>query len=458
MGLSAELSSALQALLGDRLSTAEVVRKHHGEAEGWFPNMPPDAVCTPTSTDEVSRIVRLCASHATPMIPFGSGTSLEGHVMAVRGGVCIDLTSMNRILQVNEQDLDCRVEAGVTRSQLNEHLRFSGLMFSVDPGADATLGGMAATGASGTTTVRYGTMADNVLGLTVVTPAGVVIRTGGRARKSSAGYDLNRLFVGSEGTLGIVTELQLRLFGIPEAISAAVCQYPNLEAAVGTAVPILQLGVPVARIELLDEVQMQACIRHANLTELAAKPTLFFEFHGTPASVREHAETVQALSDEAGGDEFRWATRTEERNRLWKARHDAYFAALALAPGKRAMVTDACVPLSRLSDCILETKVDIQTAGMIAPIVGHVGDGNFHVCLLCDPDDSAEISRAKEINDRLVRRAIAMGGTCTGEHGVGYGKRDYLVAEHGDAIKLMRAVKNALDPDGLMNPEKILLS
>ncbi len=454
--VSAGLIEKLHELLGERVSTAAAVREHHGSGEDYFPIAPPDAVCFPESTEEVAAIVRLCGRAGVPIIPFGTGTSLEGHVQALRGGVTIDLTRMNRILEVNAEDMDCRVEAGVTRKQLNEHLRDTGLFFPIDPGADASIGGMAATRASGTNAVRYGTMRENVMGLTVVLPDARVIHTGGRARKSAAGYDLTRLYVGSEGTLGVITEVRLRLYGIPECITAAVCQYPTLADAVNTVILTIQSGIPVARIELLDEVQMGACIRHSGLEGYEAKPTLFFEFHGTERSAREQAEMVGEISAEHGGSAFRWAATTEERNRLWQARHDAYYAALALQPGKKGIATDACVPISRLAECILETREDIDRSGLVAPIVGHVGDGNFHLVILVDPADEEEMHRAHELNERLIHRTLALGGTCTGEHGIGYGKMEFLVAEHGEAISVMRAIKMALDPQNIMNPGKVL--
>jgi len=447
----------LRELIGDRVSTSEAVREHHGNAEDYFPVAPPDAVCFANTTEEVAEIVKLCARDAIPVIPFGTGTSLEGHVQALRGGITIDITNMNEILEVNAEDLDCRVQAGVTRKQLNENLRDTGLFFPIDPGADASIGGMTATRASGTNAVRYGTMRENVIGLAVVLPDGRIIKTGGRAKKSAAGYDLTRMFVGSEGTLGIVTEIQLKLYGIPEAITSAVCQYPSLEDAINTVILTIQCGIPVARIELLDEKQMEACIAFSDLQGYESKPTLFFEFHGTTASAQEQAETVGGISDDFGGSAFAWSSTTEERNKLWQARHDAYYAALALAPGKKGIATDACVPISKLAECLLETRHDIDESGFLAPIVGHVGDGNFHLVILVDPDDEDEMHRAHELNDRLVHRTIALGGTCTGEHGVGCGKMDFLVAEHGgDAISVMRALKIAIDPQNIMNPGKII--
>lgn len=445
----------LRALLGERLSTAAAVREQHGKDPTWHGGRAPDAVAFARSTEEVARIVGVCARYGVPVIAFGTGTSLEGHIEALHGGVSVDLSGMDAILEVNAPDLDCRVQAGVVRTRLNSHLRDTGLFFPIDPGADASLGGMAATRASGTNAVRYGTMREAVLGLTVVTAEGEVVRTGGRARKSAAGYDLTRLFVGSEGTLGIITEVQLRLWGIPEAISAAACSFGTLAGAVDTVIATIQAGVPMARIELLDEVQVRACNRHSGLG-LAEMPTLFFEFHGSTAGVAEQAELVGEIAGEHGGAGFAWAAKAEERSRLWQARHDAFWACRGLRPGAEARPTDVCVPISRLADCILETRADIEAEGLLAPIVGHVGDGNFHVTFLLDPDDAGETARANAVSDRMVRRALAMGGTCTGEHGIGYGKIDYLEAEHPGGVGLMRRVKRALDPGNIMNPGKVL--
>jgi len=446
---------ALQGLLGDRLSLSAAVREQHGKDESYHTPHPPDAVAFAQSTEEVAEIVKICAAHNTPIIPFGTGTSLEGHVAALHGGVCIDVSQMNEVVRVNAEDLDVTVQPGVTRKQLNEYLRDTGLFFPIDPGADASLGGMTATRASGTNAVRYGTMRENVLGLTVVLADGRVIRTGGRARKSAAGYDLTRLFVGSEGTLGVITELQLRLYGVPEAISAAVCSFPELAGAVNCVIETIQLGIPVARIELLDEVQMAACNRFSDL-DYPVQPALFFEFHGTPKGVEEQAEMTGRIAADNSGGEFRWSTLPEERSRLWQARHDAYYAAKALRPGAHAWATDVCVPISRLTECILETKLDIEREGLLAPIVGHAGDGNFHLTMLADPADEAEIARAKAVNNRMVERALAMGGTCTGEHGIGYGKIASLQAEHGEAVSVMRQIKLALDPGNIMNPGKMI--
>jgi D-lactate dehydrogenase (cytochrome) len=445
----------LAQLLGNRVSTAQAVREQHGRDESYHPAHAPDAVAFPETTAEVAEIVRIAARHGAPVIPFGTGTSLEGHVAALAGGVTIDMSRMDRVLAVHAADLDATVEAGVTRKRLNEHVRDQGMFFPIDPGAEASIGGMTATRASGTNAVRYGTMRENVLGLTVVLADGRVIRTGGRARKSAAGYDLTRLFVGSEGTLGVITEVTVRLYGLPEAISAAVCPFPTIEDAVNAVILIIQSGIPVARIELLDEVQMDAVNRHSKL-DYAVAPTLFLEFHGTDRAVVEQAEQAKAIAAEYGGGNFRWATRPEERNRLWQARHDAYYAALALRPGARGWATDVCVPISRLAECISETKRDIVASGLLAPIVGHVGDGNFHLTFVIDPNDPEEMARATTLNERMVFRALACGGTCTGEHGIGYGKLDFLVAEHGEAVSVMRALKQALDPDNRFNPGKIV--
>jgi D-lactate dehydrogenase (cytochrome) len=447
----------IRTLLGDRLSTALPLREQHGKDQTYHPGAPPDAVAFPHSTEEVGAIVRICAPHRVPVIPYGTGTSLEGHIAALRGGITLDLQQMNEILEVNAEDLDCLVQAGVTRNQLNTHLRDTGLFFPIDPGADASIGGMAATRASGTNAVRYGTMRENVLGLTAVLADGEVIRTGGRARKSSAGYDLTRLLVGSEGTLGVITEVRLRLHGIPEAMSSAACPFPTIEDAVNTVIVTIQSGVPVARIELLDELTMDACIRHSKLEGYRVAPTLFFEFHGSEAHVAEQAETVEAIARDFGGEDFQWATRAEERSRLWQARHDAFWATMALRPGAKGIVTDVCVPISRLAECITAVKRDIAAAGLLAPLVGHVGDGNFHLIFLVDLDDPDEVARAKAVNARMVENALAQGGTCTGEHGVGFGKIPYLEAEHGAvAVRTMRRVKEALDPDNIMNPGKIV--
>ncbi|MBL8480977.1 MAG: FAD-binding protein [Rhodocyclaceae bacterium] len=451
----AALHAALAAMLGERYSSAAAVCGHHGHDESHFPDALPDAVAFPESTEEVAAIVRACAAHGVPVIAFGIGSSLEGHVLAFRGGLSVDFTRMNHVLAVNPEDLDCIVQPGVTRKQLNAALHGSGLFFPIDPGADATLGGMSATRASGTNAVRYGTMRDVVLGLTVVLADGSVIRTGGRARKSSAGYDLTRLFVGSEGTLGIMTEITLRLAPVPEAVAAAVCTFPSVNDAVQTVIQTIQMGVPVARIELLDAMMVRAINAHSKTT-LAEAPTLFFEFHGSPASVKEQAQTVQELAAGNDGQDFEWAEHPEDRSRLWAARHNAYFAALALRPGARAITTDVCVPISRLADCIAAAEQDMQKSGLVRTIVGHVGDGNFHVLLLVDPENPDEIERAEAASRCIVQHALDMGGTCTGEHGIGVGKQDFLVAEHGAAVDVMRAIKRALDPANLLNPGKVV--
>ena len=451
-----ELLTALTAILGDRVSASAAVRDHHSRGESYHAPAPPDLVTFPHTTAEVSAVVRVCAERDVAIVPFGAGTSLEGQVLALRGGVCIDLSRMNKILRVSVDDLDATVQAGVTHRQLSRHLENTGLTFSVDPGADATIGGMTATGASGTTAVRYGTMRENVRGLTVVLADGRVITTGGRARKSSAGYDLTRLFVASEGTLGVITEITVRLQPLPEAVAAAVCSFPSIDAAVRTVISTIQMGVPVARIELLDEVQMEAVNKYARLQYLP-QPTLFFEFHGaSERDVGDQAQTVEPLAAENGGSGFTWVTRPEDRARLWRARHDAYFASIALRPGSKAWTTDACVPISRLADCIVESKRDLDESPLTGTLVGHVGDGNFHMLYLVNPDSPEEMAEARRLNERLIRRALEMGGTCSGEHGVGVGKKSYLSIEHGEAVETMRAIKQALDPKGIMNPGKVL--
>jgi D-lactate dehydrogenase (cytochrome) len=446
---------ALAARFGNRLVTSQAVREQHGNILTWIANQPPDAVVFPQSTDDVQDAVRICAQHQVPVVPFGTGTSLEGHINAPFGGVTIDFRDMNRILAVHAEDLDCVVEPGVTRKQLNEYLRDQGLFFPIDPGADASIGGMAATRASGTNAVRYGTMKDNVLSLKVVLATGEIISTSRRAKKSSAGYDLTRLFVGSEGTLGVITEVTVKLHGIPEAISGGICPFPSVEAACNAAIATIQSGIPVARIELLDEVQVKASNAYSKLT-LPETPMLFLEFHGTAAGVAEQSERFGEISADLGGGPFAWTTNTEERTKLWQARHDAYWAAVALRPGTRPFATDVCVPLSRLAECVVETQRDIAARGMIAPIAGHVGDGNFHCSPLIDMDNPEEVAAARDFNARLIERALAMEGTCTGEHGVGQGKMKYLKAEHGEALGVMRAIKHALDPNDLMNPGKIV--
>jgi D-lactate dehydrogenase (cytochrome) len=449
------VTAALAAKFGNRLVTSLAVRQQHGNVLTWIENQPPDAVVFPQSTGDVQDAVRICIEHKVPVIPYGTGTSLEGHINAPSGGVSIDFRDMNRILAVHAEDLDCVVEPGVTRKQLNEHLRDQGLFFPIDPGADASIGGMSATRASGTNAVRYGTMKDNVLSLKVVLANGEIITTSRRAKKSSAGYDLTRLFVGSEGTLGVITEITVRLHGIPEAISGGICPFPSVDAACQAAIATIQSGIPVARIELLDEAQVKACNAYSKLT-LPEQPMLFLEFHGTAAGVAEQSERFGEISGELGGGPFKWTTNTEERTKLWQARHDAYWAVLGLRPGARPFATDVCVPLSRLAECVAETQKDIASHGLIAPIAGHVGDGNFHCSPLIDMDNPQEVAAAKDFNTRLIERALAMEGTCTGEHGVGQGKMKYLKAEHGEALTVMRAIKQALDPQDLMNPGKIV--
>jgi len=454
--LPAALIQSLQQQFQHRFSQGESNRLQHGRDESVHAPQPPDGVVMAESTEEVAAVVRLCAEHGVPIIPYGVGSSVEGHVLATRGGISLDLSGMNQVLAIHAEDGDATVQAGVTRKQLNEALKGTGLFFPIDPGADATLGGMAATRASGTNAVRYGTMRENVMATTTVLADGRIMKTGGRARKSSAGYDLTRLLVGSEGTLGIMTELTVKLYPIPEAISAAVCTFPSIEAAVQTVIQTIQLGVPVARIELLDALSLKA-INLFSKTTLAEAPTLFFEFHGSPAGVEEQAQTVQAIADDLGGANFEWATRPEDRSRLWQARHDAYFACLQLKPGCRCFPTDVCVPISRLAECIAETQADIAQVSIPIALFGHVGDGNFHLVVLVDTDNPKEMEEAAWISRRVVERAIAMEGTCTGEHGVGLGKKKYLVAEHGEvAVDVMRAVKAALDPCGLLNPGKVL--
>ncbi len=448
--------TALQARFGDRVSTSASMREQHGHTLTWIPNQPPDAVVFARSEAEVVEIVKICAAHRCPIVPFGAGTSLEGHLNAAYGGVSVDVSAMDRIVAVHPEDLDVVVEPGIRRKALNEQLRDTGLFFPIDPGADATLGGMAATRASGTNAVRYGTMKDTVIALRVVTASGEVVVTSRRAKKSATGYDLTRLFVGSEGTLGIITELTLRLSGIPEAISGGICPFPNVAAAADAVIATIQSGIPVARIEILDEAQVKACNAYSKLT-LPETPLLLLEFHGTEAGVAEQSTRFGEIAADLGGGPFTWATVAEERTKLWTARHDAYWAGMATRPGCQTFSTDVCVPISRLAECIAETKRDIEASGLFAPIVGHVGDGNFHVLPLFDPNDAAEIDKVKAFVGRLVERALAMEGTASGEHGVGTGKMKYLEAEHGrPALDAMAAIKQALDPQGIMNPGKIV--
>ncbi len=445
----------LRALLGERFTTSEAVREQHGNTLTWVKNQPPEAVAFPDHTEEVAEIVRLCAAHQVPIIPFGVGTSLEGHLNAPYGGVSLDFQRMNQVLALHEADLDCVVQPGVTRKQLNEHLRGTGLFFAVDPGADASLGGMAASRASGTNAVRYGTMRENVINLTAVMADGSVVRTARRARKSAAGYDLTHLLVGSEGTLGVITELTVRLFGLPESILAAVCPFESLEGACKATIAAIQLGLGLARIELLDELQIRACNAYSKLS-LPEVPTLFLEFHGTASGAREQVDMFAEIAAGEGAGEFAWAEKSEDRTRLWQARHDAYWACRAFRPGTEALATDVCVPISRLAECVRETQEDIRELGLIAPIVGHVGDGNFHTSPLFDMGNPAEIKAVETFLERLAKRALRMDGTCTGEHGVGTGKMKYLLEEHGAGLDVMRAIKRSLDPLNILNPGKIV--
>jgi D-lactate dehydrogenase (cytochrome) len=446
----------LQAAFGNRVVTSQAVREQHANTTTWVAGEPPDAVVYPQSADDVQQIVRICARHRAPVIAFGTGTSFEGHVNAPYGGVSIDLKDMNRIIAIHPQDFDCVVEPGVTRKQLNDYLRDQGLFFPVDPGADASLGGMCSTRASGTTAVRYGTMKDNVLALKVVRPDGELMTTSRRARKSSAGYDLTRLMVGAEGTLGIITELTLKLHGLPEATASAVCRFPSIQAACDAAITAIQTGIPIARVELLDEIQVKVCNTYSKLG-LPEEPMLFLEFHGTQASVAEQSERFGDIAREYGAGSFEWSAQPEDRTRLWQARHDIFWALRGYRAGAKVVVTDVCVPISRLAECVTETKRDAETSGIIAPIVGHVGDGNFHASVMVMMEDPEEVAAAKAFVDRVAERALAMEGTCTGEHGIGEGKKHLLEPEHGAAaIDVMRAIKRALDPDNIMNPGKIV--
>ena len=453
--LNTSVHDELLSLLGDRFTTSLGVREHHGKDESSLPLAAPQAVAFPESTEEVQGIVTICRRHKVPMIAFGAGTSLEGQVLAIHGGLTLDMGRMNKVLSVHETDLDVVVQAGVTRKQLNEAVRHAGLFFPVDPGADATLGGMTATRASGTNAVRYGTMRENVLALTVVLADGRIIRTATRSRKSAAGYDLTRLFVGSEGTLGIITEVTVRLYAMQETMSAAVCPFPTIADAVNTVIQAIQSGIPIARSELLCDQTIRA-LNHYSKTEYPLQPHLFFEFHGTTAAVAEQASLVQDIARENNGRDFQWAIRPEDRTRLWQARHDAYFACLQLLPNSRALTADVCVPLSRLTECIVATQQDLANRGIPTPILGHVGDGNFHCLFLVDPDNEAQLAEAQVLNARLVERALSMEGTCTGEHGIGLGKQAYLTKELGEAVAVMREIKRTFDPHNLMNPGKLV--
>ncbi len=452
----AALIDALQARFGANCSTAQVIREQHGRDESAFMHVPPPAaVVFAECTQDVADAVALAARYQVPVIPFGVGSSLEGHLLAVQGGISVDVSRMNKVISINAEDLTVTVQPGVTRKQLNDEIKSTGLFFPIDPGADASLGGMCATRASGTNAVRYGTMRENVLALEVVTASGEVIRTGTRAKKSAAGYDLTRLFVGSEGTLGVMTEITLRIYPLPEAVSAAICSFPSIEAAVRTTITTIQMGVPIARVELLDGRSVQIVNQYAKL-KLAETPLLLMEFHGSPAGVKEQAETVQEIASEHGGVAFEWAETPEERTRLWTARHNAYFAAIQSRPGCRAVTTDTCVPISRLADAMLDSIAEANESGLPYFLVGHVGDGNFHMGYLIDPNDADEYALAEDLNQKLVARALALGGTCTGEHGVGLHKMAFLRAETGDgAVDMMRTIKHALDPHNIMNPGKI---
>jgi D-lactate dehydrogenase (cytochrome) len=453
----AGIASALAILkqrFGERFLTGADIRRHHAHTTTYIPNQPPDGVAFVENSDEVQDVVRVCSEHSVPLIPFGAGTSLEGHLNAPGGGVSLDLSRMNRLLAVNAEDLDCVIEPGITRKALNEQLRDTGLFFPIDPGADATLGGMASTRASGTNAVRYGTMRENVLALKAVMADGSLITTSMRVRKTSAGYDLTRLLVGSEGTLGIITELTLKLAGIPQAISGGVCLFPSVEAACGAVIATIQFGIPVARIELVNALQMRAMISYSKLP-YEETPCLFVEFHGSEASVKEQAEAFGAIAEEYGGGPFLWTANPEERAKLWQARHDAYWASLTLRPGAKGISTDVCVPISRLAECVAETERDIEEHKLIAPIVGHAGDGNFHVLLLLNPEDPAEIAATEAFVARLNSRALALEGTCTGEHGIGQGKIEFLEHELGGGVDVMRRIKRALDPQNIFNPGKI---
>ena len=446
----------IRELIGDRLSTGSSIREIHSRDEAYSTPSLPDAVAFPETTEEVSQIMRICTKHKCPVVPYGVGTSLEGHIVPIHGGISVDTSRMNQILEVHAEDLDAVVQPGVTREQLNEDLRATGLMFTVDPGANATLGGMAATRASGTNAVRYGTMRENVLALEVVLADGTIIETGTRARKSSAGYDLTHLFVGSEGTLGIITKLTVRLYGQPEHIAAATCAFPTIDDAVNTVILAIQTGLPMARIELLDELQMKGMNTYNPDMNMAEKPYLFLEFHGSPAGVEEQVASFRDIAEEFGVQDFEWASKTEDRNRLWAARHSAYYAGKSLRPGAEGVVTDVCVPISELADCIKGTQEDIAASGLLAPLVGHVGDGNFHLLILIDPESDDELKRAKELAHNVCRRALASGGTVTGEHGVGTGKIRYMEEEHGAAYAVMAQLKKSLDPNNLMNPGKLV--
>jgi len=445
----------LKGFLGNRFTTSKAIRIEHSHDESWHvPKNIPDAITYPNNTNEVSKIISFAYKKNIPVIPFGTGTALEGHTHALKGGITINSCNMNKVIELNKADMDCKVQAGITRKELNNYIKDTGLFFPVDPGADASLGGMCATRASGTNTVRYGTIREQVMGLEVVMPDGKIINTGTRARKSAAGYDLTHLMLGSEGTLGFITEINLKLHGRPEAVSAGVCTFKDLKGAVDTVIDAIQIGLPLSRIELLDEVQIKA-INHYKKVSHEVGPTLFIEIQGTPLGVKEQSEIFKEIANTNNALKFQWSDRSEEIEVLWSARHDAYYAALSLAPGKKAFTTDICVPISKLTDCIIETKKDIEKSNIIAPIVGHVGDGNFHLIMLLDPENEKEVSEAKRLNDKLVNRALKMEGTSTGEHGIGIGKKEYLKIEQGLSIEVMSQIKKAIDPKNIMNPGKI---
>ncbi len=445
----------LATAFSDRIHLSQTVREQHGQGEDSYGCIPPDAVIYPFSNEEIAQILVLCNQYGIPVIPFGAGSSVEGHLLALKGGICIDMSEMNQVMEINAADMDCRVQAGVTREDLNKTLRYDGLFFPVDPGANASIGGMAATQASGTNAVKYGTMRDAVIGLTVVTPQGEIIQTGTRARKSSAGYDLTQLYVGAEGTLGVITEIQLRLHPIPEKIRAAVCSFPSVAAATDTVINAMQCAIPVARIELLNALQMQACIDYSKLDNLEAKPTLFMEFHGSEQGVTEQIEAIQDICKAFEGGEFTWADTTEDRSALWAARHNAYIAAHHLIPNGKVITTDVCVPISKLAQSILQAEEAAAETGLPCPIVGHVGDGNFHLLIVFDPGSSEQHEKAKRLSQQIVQQALALDGTCTGEHGIGSGKKSYLIDEHGSAVEIMRQLKRSLDPKNIMNPDKV---
>lgn len=445
----------LATTFADRIDLSPAVREQHGKGEDHYGSIPPDAVIYPFSNEEIAQIVRLCNHYHIPVIAYGTGTSVEGHLQALKGGICINLSEMNQVIQINATDMECRVQAGVTREQLNLDLRYDGLFFPVDPGANASLGGMASTRASGTTAVRYGTMSSNVIGLTVITPQGEIITTGGRARKSAAGYDLTHLYVGAEGTLGIITEVQLRLYPVPESISAAVCCFDSTDAAINAVMEAMQTALPMARIEFLNSVQMQACIDYSGLKQFSVKPTLFLEFHGSESEVKAQVAAMQSICNNHNGQGFEWAANTEERNQLWHARHQAYYAAQQLVPDSAVLTTDVCVPVSSLSKAVNYAEVCAEESGLLCPILGHVGDGNFHMLIVHDRRNFEEKNKADSLANQIAEYAISLGGTCTGEHGIGVGKKALLKVEHGPAVDLMQQIKKSLDPNNIMNPGKI---